>query len=384
MWSVFAISIFSLFPLRKNSEEWRENVQVTEVMEMVSLCNTFSFARHYANTHAFVPYGYQLIAKTKETPLLNIVQIFKKENTLALVFRGTIDETNSWLENAHFMQIPAKESLSIDGKNYIFNFSSKPGAAVHSGYVLASAFIWKELKNHLSADFLKSVDRIVLTGHSQGGALAQLFLAQMDIDPKFKNIDLRSYSFGSPRVGNQIFTDDFNQRFNSGNKALRFVNPDDIVCSLPVVNKQFDISIKGFETTIDLENMNTLFQFGKHLLPDKYRDNIDKVVVNTLYFAEKMIKDRVGEVVFPEWSPTIFYGETGVMITLLPQPYPSYFKESKANGMMGKLQSVYAKFEREATFYQHSIFTYYNAVYKHYKPKHFRRVRLKELPQKML
>jgi len=65
---------------------------------------------------------------------------------------------------------------------------------------------------------------VIITGHSLGAAMASLFAArlhQMDIDVEL-------YTFGSPRVGNKEWAEQFENI-----KAYRFVNNNDLVCRVP-------------------------------------------------------------------------------------------------------------------------------------------------------
>lgn len=381
------ILFFSFIPQSKKPLPAVDGLPVNEAMEMVSLCSTFPFSMYFEHYNALVPFGYRMVGSTRETPLHNVVRVFKKQNTLVLVFRGTIDQSNSWLENIHFMQVPAGDAIFVENVKYNYQFSSQADAAVHSGYVLATVYLWNELGNFLDDKTLATTERIILTGHSQGGALAQLFLAQMDLMEDFQNIELMSYSFGSPRIGNQAFTDDFNQRFLENNQSYRFVNPADLVCKLPIINKKFEFNIAGFQTSLDLESVNHLLQFGKQYLPDKTKNQIDRTLENSLKIAENLVKENVGQVKFPVFTSSVFYGETGKMIELAPEPYPDYLEnqiEANQASFLGKFLNAKENLQREMTFYQHNIFTYYNAIYKKYDAQQFRRIRLHTLPQKMI
>jgi triacylglycerol lipase len=387
MVAYLTIAFFSLFPPIKKPAPDVDGLQVKEAMEMVSLCSTFPFSMYFEHYNALVPFGYRMVGSTRETPLHNVVRVFKKENTLVLVFRGTIEQSNSWLENIHFMQVPAGDAIFVENVKYNYQFSSQVDAAVHSGYVLATVYLWNELRHFLDEKTLTSTERIILTGHSQGGALAQLFLAQMDLMEDFQNIKLRSYSFGSPRIGNQAFTDDFNQRFLVNNQSFRFVNPADLVCKLPIINKKFEFNIAGFQTSLDLESVNHLLQFGKQFLPEDKQSTIDKTVESSLRIAANYVKEKVGNVTFPAFASTLFYGETGKTIVLDAQPYPAYLEtqiQTQDASWLSTFSSAKETLKREMTFFQHSIFTYYNAIYTHYDAKHFRRIRLQTLPEKMI
>lgn len=383
--SVFFIW-FSLLPLPKNSETTVDGLFTHELMEQVSLCNTFPFS-YQRKAEAFIPLGYRQIFETNNTPLLNVVRVFKKKNTLVLLFRGTVNETNSWLENVHFMQIRAKDTLIVEGREYPYFFSQDKKAQVHSGYVLGIHYLWLELREFLMAELNNGVERIICTGHSQGGALAQLFMAQLDLKSDFQNVDLMNYSFGSPKIGNQAFADDFNARFTQKNGSFRFVNQDDLVCYLPLANQRYEFSYRGYETQLDLETATFWLQLGKELLPEKYKSKVDRTVEIAIGTAEKIMKEKVGDIDFPEFSTNVFYASTGKTIELDAQPYPAWMQvpsSDQSAAWIRYLSETKNSINRELTFFQHHIFTYYNALDAHYQPKGFRRVRMRTLSEEFL
>ena len=76
---------------------------------------------------------------------------------------------------------------------------------------------------------------IWITGHSLGGALAELCAAQAVFVSK---IDVQGvYTFGQPRVGNKAFADAVGAKLGSG--IFRFVNHRDIVPRVPLFSAQF-------------------------------------------------------------------------------------------------------------------------------------------------
>jgi len=378
---------FGVFPFQTH---WNDGLNVNECMEAVSLCNTFSFEQEYYAPQTFVPLGYRLVYESNTTPLLNKARIFKKGKSLTISFRGTIDATNSWLENIHFMQIAAQDSLIINGDVVGYRFSKRPKAQVHSGYVLGIAYLWKSLYPELLALKNKSeIRKIIFTGHSQGGALAQLFMAQLDLDPAFAEVEFISYSFGSPNIGNKAFATDFDKRFTEKSHAYRFVNTDDVVCKLPVVNQEFNINAKGVNASFDLENLNNWMQIGKELLPKKYKSKVDELLDSGTFLAKEMMREKVGDIVFPPFSTDLIYDETGKVVLLNPEPLPSWFaaylnEGSSTNRVIGFFQKGQRMLKVEETVFQHFIFNYYNAIYRYYEPKGFRRVLLKEIPRKMM
>jgi triacylglycerol lipase len=143
------------------------------------------------------------------------VQFFtiEKEDELIFAIRGSqstsdfIDDSYCWTEN--------------------FQDVSKPGVRVHAGFLkqylsMRSAMIsavfrmvWK-----------KQVKKIIFTGHSLGGAISTLCGAA--VKDEIPELDVSVITFGSPRVGNKLFTQAFKDV-----KSVRCVNGSDIVPTMP-------------------------------------------------------------------------------------------------------------------------------------------------------
>ena len=103
-----------------------------------------------------------------------------------------------------------------------FNFMPEPwdqGGNVHRGFKGALDEVWNELEKHISY-LQKKNRRIWITGHSLGAALATLAA------DRYGNVQ-GLYTYGSPRVGDRHFKEDFNVN------AYRFVNNSDIVAKVP-------------------------------------------------------------------------------------------------------------------------------------------------------
>ena len=120
------------------------------------------------------------------------------DNEIVVSFRGTngADFLN-WMTNIVYYRVQYEDLV---------------GSQVHSGFYTAytsvSGQVRSAVKNLLAAH--GSNTPILFTGHSLGAALATF--AILDIK---KNLNpsgtLKFYSFGSPRIGNQVFTDYFMQ-----------------------------------------------------------------------------------------------------------------------------------------------------------------------------
>ena len=127
--------------------------------------------------------------------------VAQRDEGTVVCFRGT--EVSEWQDlaaDAEFILAP--------------NQGSDNGAKVHRGFLRSLNTVWEQVENALDDG------KIWFTGHSLGAALATL---AADRHPG----DHPLYTFGSPRVGDKKFRQEF--RAN----AYRFVNNNDGVTVVP-------------------------------------------------------------------------------------------------------------------------------------------------------
>ena len=160
---------------------------------------------------------------TGVTPIINnakgtygFVGYNAHENQIIVSFRGSVNVEN-WITNIDF----AKTS-----------YKNVPGAQVHEGFYAAYAAVSAQviaaakslLSAHPSASFL-------FTGHSLGGALATF--AGVDVKEQTSTSNpVSMYTFGSPRTGNQAFSDHVFALFGTDGYQ-RVTHYNDVVPHLP-------------------------------------------------------------------------------------------------------------------------------------------------------
>lgn len=118
----------------------------------------------------------------------------------AIIFPGT-SSGHDWLTNFKFRRVPWLA-----------------GGEVHRGFIEAFESVEHHFINVIPANA-----KLIIAGHSLGGALATL--AARSLDWRF-DVE-RVITFGSPRVGNGRFAADYSQRL--GSRTARIVNEHDPV-----------------------------------------------------------------------------------------------------------------------------------------------------------
>jgi triacylglycerol lipase len=154
------------------------------------------------------------------------------ENVLVVAFRGTAS-LHDFVTDLDAL----KMRVAIPGPRW----NRDGGGEAHRGFVEALGTIVFELIDQLGLGTGRSLNavcpRIVLTGHSLGGALALLAApmlrgAARRVWPEAEPIEA-VYTFGQPRVGDARFARSYDSQFKYG--TWRFVNEEDPVPRLPGV-----------------------------------------------------------------------------------------------------------------------------------------------------
>ena len=131
------------------------------------------------------------------------------------------NSTQAFLAVTDSIAVLTFRGTDVDLKNYWtnmqFNAASFHNGKVHQGFLLALEEIWQDIEKDLNKLGNRS---LFLTGHSLGAAMATL------TSVLYKPLAL--YTFGSPRVGDQAFTDCVPDI-----PIYRFVNCCDLVCTIP-------------------------------------------------------------------------------------------------------------------------------------------------------
>ncbi|MCU0289096.1 MAG: lipase family protein [Acidobacteria bacterium] len=141
--------------------------------------------------------------------------ILREGPNMIISFRGTvIDCTINWQMDLQARIIPME---SFGG--------------VHKGFSEALDSIWAGIKNHIST---RKCQRIWITGHSLGGALALLTGARLITEyRKCPNVIINGlYTFAAPRIGDRDFADSYKNTY-LGKRTFIFIHYNDIVTALP-------------------------------------------------------------------------------------------------------------------------------------------------------
>ena len=153
------------------------------------------------------------------------IKMFDKDNAegygiimhdyVIIAFRGTGAKDNGEL------------SVSAAFKDFLADIKAWPAdsetqGSVHSGFKTELDKLWPQVIKWLGKKV--TTKKLVITGHSLGAAMATICASRLHA----LGADLVLYTFGSPRVGDNIWSRQFDDI-----ETYRIVNNNDIVCRVP-------------------------------------------------------------------------------------------------------------------------------------------------------
>lgn len=171
--------------------------------------------------------------------------IFYNNTSIDICFKGTTNIVNVYSN----MQILLKSYNNIK---------------VHNGFLNQYLIIKNKLFDNID-NIIKNnnIGEISLSGHSSGGAIANI--ASIDFCKKYNDIQIKCVTFGSPKVGNENFVDEYNKYVKD---SYRIVNKNDIIehLPLPIIYKHIHepIYLEENKRFKKHDNFLNVYQYFKH------------------------------------------------------------------------------------------------------------------------
>jgi len=367
-----------------------------EARDMIAICNSFTFIDLYNSDAEILPAGYQKIYTSGVFGMDNKFQIYQKDKIVVINLRGSTDKKISWLENVYSAMIPAKGTIKISGENVPYVFANDPQAAVHSGYALAIAYLSNDIIFHINNMNRSGVRHFIITGHSQGGALANMLLAYLENLSRNeipKDNFFKVYSFAAPMVGNKAFVQEYNIRYAAPKISMNIVNAADPVPSFPLSYKDENYVRDNLQSILfnrESFSFKKMATDGAVLLFEDKLINLTQKLSNS---TSNQISKDLGQVVLPPYVKDINYQKIGDRLEIPPVSYPKMLKDSSIL-KNDSLMRVYKKgsdgqflneelYANEPMMYQHKPYNYYVSFLKVYFPAQYASLRKKYLPENL-
>ncbi|HSK12993.1 MAG TPA: lipase family protein [Phnomibacter sp.] len=295
---------------------------------------------------------YHRVLRTPEVGLRNKAELYLRDDgTIILSLRGTVAQAESWLENFYAGMIPATGSLQL-GHNFTFNYklADRPDAMVHTGWTIGTGFLAREYLPVLDSLLQTGKRRLIVTGHSQGGALSFLntSLVYYRFSQKYPGLAIKTYASAAPKPGNLYYAYDLESITGNG-YAYRIVNANDWVPESP-------ISVQG---VADFNKVNPLGSAPETIKKQKFPERVAlKHMYNKMRKGSeraarryqrylgggvgKLVKKSLPGYVPPTYSRGSNYSTAGAPIILMPdEAYRSKFPDNGNNVFIHHMYAPY-------------------------------------------
>ncbi|KAL9655244.1 hypothetical protein ABK040_009019 [Willaertia magna] len=183
-----------------------------EVYSDVNVGGTLNFGNVNKNCPAANDFSIVFFKKDDKQKTYCKIYHNKQKGVAVIAFRGTIkNSVKDWINSLSFAQ-----KTATLGPSQTFN-----AGKVHVGFYNEYFNDRPELLSKLQ-DLMKSnkLDKIIFTGHSQGGAIAQIAALDFVLNNPTYSSKISLISFGQPRVGSSEHVGYVNQKV----PHIRYVN----------------------------------------------------------------------------------------------------------------------------------------------------------------
>jgi hypothetical protein len=326
IFSMLFLQIFILFGVQAQGLKPGFNPQ--EYLELMKVSARFAQDSLYLSKVP-QPEFFEKIYDSPEMGLKNKWQLwFDKDSNTALVsIRGTAGDPSSWLENFYSGMVPAKGQLQIASDfKFDYQLAENTRAAVHTGWLLATAFIARDLGPKMDSLYQGGTENLLIMGHSQGGGIAYLLTAYLLTNRANGKIPsdwiIKTYCSAAPKPGNLFFAMDYENLTQDG-WAYNVINASDWVPQTPF-SIQTIADFNKVNPFSDVDQILKKQKFSQRLLFKHVYNKLDKPTRRASrnfekYLGEKatgIIQKYLPEFEKPTFAGTMDYARAGNTISL--------------------------------------------------------------------
>lgn len=286
----------------------------------------------------------RLLYSSPVTGFDNCWQLWRDTSGIIIInLRGTTREPISWLANLYAAMVPAKGRIMItDHDTFHYELAQDPRAAVHAGWLAATAFMAKDILQKTDSCYRQGHRNFLIIGHSQGGAIAYLltaYMRQLQQNGKLpSDIRLKTYCSAAPKPGNLYFAYEYEAMTQNG-WAYNVVNSLDWVPQTPFSLQ----TVSDFPEINPFKNARRLikkqkwprrwalhYAYGRLTQPSrKALKHYQKFLGD---YAGKMARKNLPGLSVPAYAPTNDYVRTGNTVVLLADDtYKIKFPQDEKN-----------------------------------------------------
>ena len=341
--------------------QFKEGFDKREAMDMIAICNSFTFQEVFGDDKAIIPKSYKKVYESEAIGLDNKWQLLQNDKYAVINVRGSTADPLSWLANIYSAMIPANGTITLpNGHRVDYYLSDNPKANVHSGWTLAMVFLSEDIVSKIKQLNQEGVYNFIITGHSQGAAIVQLLRAYLEHSPDYiveKRNNFKTYAFASPKPGNMFFGRNYSNYFSSSSFIIN--NPKDPIINMPLTKSENPLIEleEAFEQLSDT-NQNYLATLAYKLAGRVLAGNDDSLFIKKSgEGVHRQIVAETGPIDLPSYQADMYYTFPVSQINIIPFEQSNFINKK-----------YYSNFNMDAAnpFYQHKPYLYFLEIKKEY------------------
>lgn len=250
-------------PLGAQPHKLKAGFEKTEFIDMLRVA-----AGHIDSLTIELPQGYTRVYRSPIVGLDNRWELWGGQNGIGVIsIRGTTLDPVGWLENIYAAMVPATGQLQLSAtESFAYKLAKNPRAAVHAGWLIGMAYLAKDILPKLDSCIQKGTREFIITGDSQGGAIA--FLMTSYLYGQLGNrlpagLRFKTYCIAAPKPGNLSYAYDY-EITTQGGWGFNVVNAADWVPEFPL----------SVQTTDDFNGTNPFVSISKAIRRQKFFDRL--------------------------------------------------------------------------------------------------------------
>lgn len=209
----------------------------TEYVELIKAYSRWGDSVFYKGIDASI--RFKQVYRSSVVGLDNSWELYRSDDNMAVIsIRGTTKNANSWLANFYSAMVPAKGVINLsDSVAFNYELAKDPKAAVHVGWLIATAFLTTDMLPRIDSCYKAGVRDFVILGHSQGGAIAYLLTSHLyhlvETGRLPNDIRFKTYCSAAPKPGNLYYAYEFEHQ-TAGGWSYNVINTADWVPETPI------------------------------------------------------------------------------------------------------------------------------------------------------
>lgn len=328
-------ALLALVMMQLQGQRLRAGFDKEEYIELLKVSARHGDSSYYNSIPA--PEKYQFQYRSPVVGLDNQWDLWTSPDNIAVIsIRGTTVNSISWLANFYAAMVPARGELKIgENDTFAYDLADNPKAAVHVGWLVATAFLARDILPRLDSCYEAGYRDFIILGHSQGGAIAYLLRSYLNGLQKQHQVPadifIKTYCSAGPKPGNLYYAYDY-EALTANGWGFNVVNDADWVPETPISVQ----TVNDFNTTNPFVNIKPIIR------KQKFPKNIFvRYAYNRMYkptrraqrnyqkylgaMVARSIKQHISGFEAPPYYPSINYMRAGTTIVL--KTTPAYFEK---------------------------------------------------------